>query len=307
MTIALDPNALLAKSKVYVRKALAAKGRSDFDEYQLWASLSIELLGKHTLAARHPSLIVDAGNPNNLLVAAGIPVQTAVKTIGGEEVFSRLRHLSRRFAGCFEFCKRMALRRNAELHSGEVPFSGMSLDVREGEYWHAAEAILECVDLQLDDWLGADSARTSKQIVQAAREAKMQAARERVRQAKETFDRLPLRERTLLIAQSRQLKPWTVKDRFRLVVDNYWLHLCPACEANAVVGGDKYQEHPSDAAHLEPGWEEVVVEYSGEELYCPTCSLHLEGHVSLAAAGVDPSHVETEERETEYEPEFGNC
>src|SRR5258706_34702 len=159
MTIAIDPDALLAKSKVYVRKALSAKDRGDLDEYQLWASLAIELLGKHVLAARHPSLIVDTGNSNNLLVAAGIPVQTAVKTIGGEEVFSRLRHLSRRFAGCFEFCKRLALRRNAELHSGEAVFSGMPPGALEGGYWDAGEAMPECVDQRLHDWVGADNDR----------------------------------------------------------------------------------------------------------------------------------------------------
>ena len=135
----------------------------------------------------------------------------------------------------------------------------------------------------------------------------MQAARERVRQAKEAFNELPPRERTLLLDQSRQIKPWTLTDRFRHMLDQHWVHLCPACGANAVVGGDKYQEYPSEDAHPEPGWEEVDVEYVAEELYCPTCQLHLEGEASISAADIDVSYVETEERETEYEPEFGNC
>ena len=307
MSIALNAGAILAKSQVYVKKALAAKAQGEHEDCQLWASFALELLAKHALATRHPSLIVDAGNPNNLLVAAGIPVQTTVKTIGAEEAFARLRHLSRRFAGCFEFCKKLASRRNAELHSGDAPFSGMPLDAWEGEYWHAAEAILECVDLQLDDWLGADPARSSKQIIYAAQEARSQAARERVRHAKLEFGALANGKRTSLVEAAAQARPWAFKDRFRLVVDNFWIHPCPACGANGIVGGDKYQEYPSEDAHPEPGWEEVSVEYFGEEFYCPACELHLQGEDSLSAANIESSYIEIEERETEYEPEYGNC
>ena len=42
---ALSTDALLGKSKVYITRALAAKGRGDMGEYQLWASLALELVG----------------------------------------------------------------------------------------------------------------------------------------------------------------------------------------------------------------------------------------------------------------------
>jgi len=48
--IAIDGNALHSKSKVYIGRALARKGAGDLDEYQLWASLALELLGKAALA-----------------------------------------------------------------------------------------------------------------------------------------------------------------------------------------------------------------------------------------------------------------
>ena len=44
--IAINGEALHAKSKVYVGRALARKAAGDLDEYQLWASLALELLGK---------------------------------------------------------------------------------------------------------------------------------------------------------------------------------------------------------------------------------------------------------------------
>ena len=43
--LALEPQEILAKSKLYISRALAAKARQDISEYQLWASLALELLG----------------------------------------------------------------------------------------------------------------------------------------------------------------------------------------------------------------------------------------------------------------------
>jgi hypothetical protein len=47
---ALSPEALLGKSKTYTARALAAKDAKDLGEYQLWASLALELLCKWALA-----------------------------------------------------------------------------------------------------------------------------------------------------------------------------------------------------------------------------------------------------------------
>ncbi|HWK32608.1 MAG TPA: hypothetical protein VNR51_02870, partial [Hyphomicrobium sp.] len=57
--IAISGDALHAKSKVYIGRALARKAHGDLEEYQLWSSLALELLGKAALARKHPSLVVD--------------------------------------------------------------------------------------------------------------------------------------------------------------------------------------------------------------------------------------------------------
>lgn len=56
---AISEEALLGKSRAYIAKALRRKGEQDLEEYQLWASLALELLGKAALAHRHPCLVVD--------------------------------------------------------------------------------------------------------------------------------------------------------------------------------------------------------------------------------------------------------
>jgi hypothetical protein len=60
---AITEQGLLAKSRVYIQRAFRAKQANDLDEYQLWASLALELLGKAVLASIHPSLVVDLMNP----------------------------------------------------------------------------------------------------------------------------------------------------------------------------------------------------------------------------------------------------
>lgn len=52
--LALLPEALYSKSQVYIRKGLRAKNEGELEEYQLWASLALELLAKSSLSNVHP-------------------------------------------------------------------------------------------------------------------------------------------------------------------------------------------------------------------------------------------------------------
>jgi hypothetical protein len=139
---------LLAKSRVYVRRAFRAKQANDFDEYQLWASLALELLGKAALANIHPSLVVDPLHYESLFAASGINISTDIKTITAKTLYARLVHLSKYFdTKVREFCDLISLRRNAELHSGEVPFQQMKPEAWEGRYWQAADIIAGMLSL----------------------------------------------------------------------------------------------------------------------------------------------------------------
>ncbi|MGH6936712.1 MAG: hypothetical protein ACRED2_11115 [Methylocella sp.] len=96
---ALSEEAIFNKSRVYIHRAMRAKNAEDMDEYQLWASLALELLGKAALARIHPSLIVDPSHQVSLFAASGVVLGTDVKTITWHTLFERLRHLSPRFGG----------------------------------------------------------------------------------------------------------------------------------------------------------------------------------------------------------------
>src|SRR3989442_2242650 len=134
--VALQRDAVFAKSIGFIKRALAHRDGNRPEEFQLWAALALELLGKSALATIHPALIADPQNVDSMFAACGHPIGTNVKTIAAKTVFSMLRHLDKKFDDKTEkFCNAMAERRNAELHSGEAPFAAFLPDAWLPKYW----------------------------------------------------------------------------------------------------------------------------------------------------------------------------
>jgi hypothetical protein len=138
--LALLPETLYSKSQVYIGRGLRAKNAGDLEEYQLWASLALELLAKSSLSDVHPSLVADPTHYQSLFAACGKPLSADVKTITAKTLFERLGHISQAFDTRLKtFCEQLALRRNSEIHSGESPFSGMLLEAWEKHFWYAIQ------------------------------------------------------------------------------------------------------------------------------------------------------------------------
>ena len=66
--------------------------------------------------------------------------------------------------------------------------------------------------------------------------------------------------------------------------------------------GEKISEEHDEHAI----WEVVDREFLGEEFFCPTCDLALMGSDEINAAGLSHIHENQQEREMEYEPDYGN-
>ena len=71
--VAYDDNALFAKSQLYISRGYKASQGNDLEEYQLWAALALELLGKSTLAWVSPTLVADPQCVESLFAACGRP------------------------------------------------------------------------------------------------------------------------------------------------------------------------------------------------------------------------------------------
>lgn len=305
--VAVNGDALQAKSMVYIGRALARKGACDLDEYQLWASLALELLGKAALARKHPSLVVDPTHWQSLFVAAGINVTTDVKTITAKTLFERLAHLVPRFDKTVQkFCQDIAERRNAELHSADLPFLTMRLDAWEARYWHACDTILHHMGSSLEQWLGAADAKAPRQLLDEAANALAAAVKLRVEAARAQFEALKKAERDRLTAEAELREPQHQTGIFKGRYDEIWVESCPACRSRAFMTGEQTGEDISEERYQHAIWEVVDREFAGEEFRCPTCNLTLMGSDEINASGLNYIHENQQEREMEYEPDYGN-
>lgn len=316
---AISAEALLGKSRLYASRALHAKASKESEVYQIWAALALELLGKAQLAAIHPSLVVETDNPNSLLEACGIETDTKVKTIGAHVVFARLKHTVAKFGTPHaKSCELISSRRNTELHSGHAAFTGVADSDWEGEFWATSELILASMGMELEDWVGSES-KIPAALAKDFHTIKVQAAKQSIANARAIFEkpdevsgssqqkpkkRSP-KDIKALREQSQGFRWWTYRDFFRYLLDSHWDVLCPACESKAFLGGDRIHEEVIEQDH-ENGYETVERYSTPVEFYCPTCDLHLEGAEAMRAAGFDEEYVEQDEREIEYEPDYGN-
>jgi hypothetical protein len=304
---AFTKEGLLGKSKVYILRAFRAKVAGDLDEYQLWSSLALELLGKSALASISPSLVADPTHLDSMLAAAGVHSGTDFKTITSKTVYLRLNQLSKYFdTNVHKFCSDISLRRNAELHSGEAPFQQMRLEAWEGKYWHAAQIILDLLESSLEEWLGAREAKAPKERVKQAEEALSQAAVNRVTQAKEHFAALSKKEKEKAIEGAKLRTAAQLRSLFDIFTEHAWSVDCPACTNKAFFAGMSYDEEILER-DPQSDYDEVEKYYGAEQFHCPVCELHLDSRQEIEAAGLDPDHTEVEERERHYEPDYENC
>ncbi|MDU9026242.1 hypothetical protein [Pseudomonas corrugata] len=307
---AISAEALLGKSKLYASRALRAKASKDSEVYQIWAALALELLGKAQLARIHPCLVVETENTNSLLEACGIETDTKVKTISAHVVFARLKHTVGKFGTPHaEACKVISSRRNAELHSGQAAFTGMVDKDWEGQFWSTAQLILASMALELEDWVGSDS-KIPATLAQDFRTIKVEAAKQRIANARATFlspegKKLGKKELEALRQHSKTFQWYSYHGTFRYPLDNHWDVPCPACECKGFIGGDRVHEEVIDQ-DFESGYETVERYFTPVEFYCPSCDLRLDGVEEMEAAEFEEEYTDQDEREIEYEPDYGN-
>ncbi len=307
---ALQRDALYSKSQVYIQRGLRANAESDSEEYQLWASLALELLGKAALAAVHPALIADPLHSASLFAACGRQLSPDIKTITAKTLFERLGHIDKAFDSRHQrFCEQMAIRRNAELHSGESPFSGMSADTWEKEFWGAAATVLSMQGETLESWLGAEGSKAPAKLLSQAADARGWAVKNRVMRCREDFHAKfkDPRKRASIVEETQNFRYWEPPSPFLSSYDGFERHECPACGSSGVIGGGLWSEDVSELQDTnDPSVELIDLLYTAEEYVCPGCDLHLFGTKELVVAGLPNEFTKEEVREREFEPDYGN-
>ena len=306
---ALTRDALYAKSQVYIRRGLRAQGDNDTEEYQLWASLALELLGKAALAKVHPALVADPTHYQSLFAACGRQLSPDIKTITAKTLFERLSHIEKLFDSRHQkFCEQMAIRRNAELHSGESPFSGMSAEAWEREFWGAVEVVLKMQGESLESWLGAEDSKTPTTILERAEEAMQWAVKYRIERCRQDFASKyqDPKKRAQILEDTKQFRYWEWPFT-RMAGEGIDTAECPACMATGMRSGSLWNEEISDDQDSnDPSIEWVDLTYVTEDFLCPTCDLRLFGAKEIQAGGLSEEYTKSEAREREFGEEYGN-
>ncbi len=297
---AFDPDTLYLKSKTYVQRGLAYDANNQHEEFQLWAALSLELLGKSTLAFIHPVLVADV-EENSVFAACGIThgIKTRPKTAAANAIFARLASVVKNFtAEEGHWCKILSDRRNAELHSGELPYVGVKRDEWLGKFWRICEVVLAEQNKSLEDWLGEPGATQAREDIEQSPIRLIVSKKLEGHKTKFEKEYPTPEERKAAVKLSQS---FTTYDAFENAeeIDRTVHFKCPSCNCMALLGGSFWEEQDlsdEDGAY-------IIEVYSTEMLHCRICNLKLNGRDELNAAKI-PEDFDVE-KEYDYD-DYGN-
>jgi hypothetical protein len=308
---AIDFEPLWEKSRAMVRLALTARNDGDFGSFCLWCAVSLELLGKAVLASIHPALVVDPQDVDSLFVACGRSLTADPRTIIAKTVFSRLQKLSTRFGQPeADACMRLMQRRNAHLHSGDLPYANLNPDSWAPRFWELSQVILGIGGKTLDDWVGTAEAQNALALIGAAATVREQSVRARADVARASFEAShPSDDEKVRIRQlARGGRLVEAADFGHFAADTLVQESCPVCLSDGRLSAQQLHEDEPDANSVdwESGVMTVNVHFAPIAFRCAVCGLRLDGHEELALLGIGDEFDLEEQREVEYEDPYLN-
>jgi hypothetical protein len=286
--------ALYNKAIRYAEK-MSASGTDSWD-HALWSGLCLELLARAALANIAPVLLADPNGHNNLLNALGFPPMEAKfspKSVSTAVALRRLRHLIPDFDTELEaFCVAHVGRRNAELHSGELPFDGVHGSRWHGQYFRSCRVLLASMGYGLEDLIGEDAAAVADKEIEAAADEAAKSVLGDIETFAAQWAQLDDAERT---ARASRANVWAVRSAGHRVT-------CPACGNPALVNGE-----PIGAA--QQILEDDVITERQEHLphwfECIACGLKITGLSRLQVVDLGDRYASTQTYEAAeyYRPE----
>ena len=285
MSLPYNHDAVWMKAKTFIDRSFNALD-DDFPLAALWAANSLELLAKSVLGKINPLLVADPSDDGeSLMLAAGLPGdKTKYKSIPAKALYNRCARVFRSFNK--KHATEIAMQRNAELHSGAEPFNEVGDQQSWWEqFWSIAAVLIDGRGCTIEEFVGpSHTAQVQERLERNAQNVHRRVgsliARARQRHANgEEPQRWPRLEREFAVSI-----------------------LCPVCQGNAVLGGDRVED--SDVV-VEVDEDGPYVDYELVQVWadffqCEECGLMIEGDAHIEAAGLD-SKIEVDRP---YEPEL---
>ena len=285
VSTAWDPQSLYDKSERYIQQAQAVD--KDQWDYALWTSLSLELLARAALANVHPVLLAEPDKAgSNISSALGFePIEKrfAPKSISISEVFRRLTVLLPDFQADHEnFGIQHTGQRNAELHSGELPFDGVNGASWQPRFYATCKTLLASLGLELKDFVGEEEAKAAEELIAAAADESANAVKGDVEAHRKVWNGKDEDEQTTL---QNQAKVWANRQTGHRVT-------CPACDSVALVLGRPI------AAATQKLEDDVIIEkqeHLPTHFECIACGLKINTLAKLAVVGLADRYINKQE------------
>jgi hypothetical protein len=294
---------LYQKAKLYFERANECD--HERHEFPLWSSLGLELLARAALTRVHPVLNADPSQLENILYACGIEGTQQPKSVAFHSVLIRLEKVVPGFEKPHrELCDYLALLRNDELHSADLPYEGLAESKWLPRFYEVCRLLTTFLGRDLDDLLGPDLARAANRLIKALLKEAAKAVRGRIAKHAKTFSALPSEERaslaTTAAVKAALLAPLAPG---ATAVD------CPACRSRAIMRGELIKE-------MKPRYADemllVGLEFLATSLKCVACGLDLNNIEEVHHAGLEPRFLGQrstdvhELYESDYEGDYMN-
>ncbi|MCG7873463.1 MAG: hypothetical protein JAZ11_15340 [Candidatus Thiodiazotropha lotti] len=265
--------ALFSKALLFTEQMNSSN--ADEWKYGLWSSLSLELLARASLANISPALLAEPNNWRNIMHALG-NAPTAKKftpnSIGTKEVLARLSELlpdfTQEVAG---FCSKHVERRNAELHSGEIVFSGLGTSEWLPKYFKACQILLASLGKTLDDFVADPT--SAQQLIDSLDDAAAKAVDQDIKAHAKVWEN---KEEGSRNEAAHQAQAWATRHAGHRAQ-------CPSCRSPALLQGS-----PSGTVSTTVS-DDVVIQRQTmlpTSFECIACGLKISGFSKLSACGL---------------------
>ncbi len=298
-----DSDALWMKAKLFINCALDDQPERTFDERALWASASLELLGKAALSRASPLLIATPSEEGkNLIAAAGLTDdQATFKTITASTVFKRCALAFKPFNELAAI--RIAEDRNAYLHSAATSFCLIPEVAWWPRFWALAHILVNACDRDLEQFVGAHRRLVEEALAQNQRNVaeRVHMLLERAKQKLARYEAGEMR--------GSEVRDWERSTNLTNGLAHATSVTCPACgesagtlEGDDVVSTDMHHEQVSEDDY--EVW--LDLEVAAEYFSCSNCRCVLDSFELLQAAKLPESFEAVGDPADFYEPDYGN-
>lgn len=299
-----DSDGLWIKATLFINYALDDRPERTFDERALWASLSLELLGKAALSRASPLLIATPSEDGkNVLAAAGLTDDRATfKTIAASTVFKRCGLAFKPFND--QAAARIAEDRNSYLHSAPTSFTPMPETAWWPRFWALAHILVNACDRDLEQFVGEARVPT----VQAALAQNQRNVEERfhmvIERAKQRLARYEAGE-----MRGSERRDWERSSDLTIGLAYATAEVCPACGENE--GTLEGEDVISDELRYERISEDdydvrLDLEIAAAYFSCANCRCVLDSVELLQVAELPESFEAIGDPSDFYEPDYGN-